>query len=232
MMNKPEILLIDDDEAFCASLRTYFSQSQLSVSVITDPTVADALDFSKYALLLLDLDMPLVHGADIIKKLPNKRRPVVVIVSGQDDLETRMRLLEDGADFFLSKPVELGELCLIAKRVIGRASDHAEDDRSVWTLHRAQYALSTPGGQKFGLTSAEYRLLERLFLLSPEVVPKEELAHAFTGDRGGMTIDFNRSLEVIISRLRSRLNSDFGAFPVKALRNVGYVFHGNCQIAE
>lgn len=231
-MNKPEILLIDDDEVFCANLKKYFSQAQLSVSVITDPTVADAIDFSKYALLLLDLDMPLVHGSEIIKKIPNKRRPVVVIVSGHNDLETRMQLLESGADFFLSKPVELGEICLIAKRAIGRASDKADDQTSTWVLHRAQYALSTPCGEKFGLTSAEYRLLERLFLSSPEVVPKEELAHAFSGDRGRVNIDFHRSLEVIISRLRSRLNSDFGAFPVKALRNVGYVFHGNCKIVE
>lgn len=231
MTRAPEILLVDDDEAFCTNLHSYFAAHGLPVSVITDPTVAAAIDFQRFRLVLLDLDMPYVSGLDIVARLPKLQRPLVIVVSGHSDIETRLALLDKGADFFIPKPVELHELWLIARRVISRAAA-AVDAGPLWILDRNQHMLETPGGERFGLSSSEFRVIERLIRNAPEVTAKDQLAEALTGRPDAVGPGFTRTLEVMISRMRMRFGSESEPFPVKALRNAGYVFHGHGAILE
>lgn len=230
MATSREILLIDDDETFCDNLRTYFCKQDLPVAVISDSSVASAIDFRKFKVLLLDLDMPAVSGLEIVQNLPSEQRPVVIVVSGHNDFETRMQLLDQGADFFIAKPVELEELCLIAKRALGRATT-TTDATADWQLHRARHSLTTPGGETFGLSSTEFRVLERLFQNAHDATSKNDLVEAATGRAGPVGTHQVRSLEVMISRMRARFGAS-SAFPVKSLRNVGYIFHSNGTILE
>jgi DNA-binding response OmpR family regulator len=156
MRDHPDILAIDDDQAFIADLKAYFQAQGISVAVISDPILSSALDFEKFRIVLVDLDMPGRSGQEVLAGIPAGRRPVVIIVSGHSDLETRIRLLDKGADFFMPKPVDLTELSLICRRILGRqVIDTGRHEH--WGLSRSKHTLSSPDGTVFGLTTSERR---------------------------------------------------------------------------
>ena len=232
MTKTADILLIDDDEHFCRSVKTYFKREGLQIATLSDPLIVQAIDLKKIKVILLDLDMPVVNGHEILEQLPKDQCPLIIIVSGHSDIDTRLDLLGSGADFFLSKPVDLGELCLIVKKALGRTSAKTSSTSSRWILERRQMCLVTPDHQTFGLSGTEFRVLEQLFQNSGEVTRKEVLIEVSTGFATPPTAQQVRSLEVLLSRLRKRFSTETVTFPVKSLRNVGYICHGNCEIKD
>lgn len=100
-----------------------------------------------------------------------------------------------------------------------------------WLPARSRYALISPADDCIGLSASEFRVFEALFSHAPEAVSKEELTEAATG-RLDVPKAYSRALEVLISRVRSRANTSDTKLPVKALRNAGYVFHGNARVID
>lgn len=225
MNDYPDILAIDDDQAFITDLKSYFRSEGIGVAIISDPFLSSALDFAKFKIVLLDLDMPGRSGLEVLVGMSPNQKPIVIVVSGHSDLETRIKVLDKGADFFMPKPVDLTELSLICRRILGRLITDAERDKP-WGLNRAKHTLSAPDGSVFGLTTSEFLILQLLFEARPNVVAKETLAKAVTAKDGPSAHAFYRSLEVMISRMRTRFSSPDLPLPIKALRNVGYIFHG------
>lgn len=223
MSGAAEIILIDDDTSFCDSVKAYFQNKGLSVLTVTDPRVAKALNFHHFRLVLLDIDMPELTGLDLLGDIRSSQKPFVIMVSGRNDEQTRLACLSQGADFFFPKPVLLEELSLVAKRVLGRTDSAVEGS---WTLLQANTALVTPDQRVIGLSAAEYRVMEQLMRNAPNPVSKEVLTEVVTGD-ASQAANFTRAIEVMISRLRTRTSLEETRLPVKALRNVGYVFHGS-----
>lgn len=222
-MEKAEVLLIDDDESFCGSVKRYFATKGLGVLSVHEPALAKAINFRHFRVILLDIDMPEVTGHELLQDIRISEKPIVIMVSGHNEEETRLKCLTQGADFFFSKPVHLQELSLVVQRALGRRE--VANDGTSWTLIQNQSAIATPDGRLVGLSSSEYRVIEQLIQKSPEPVSKEILTQVVTGDTT-QTASFSRALEVMISRLRSRTSNDEIRLPIKALRNVGYVFHG------
>lgn len=231
MPDHPEILAIDDDQTFLADLKTFFEGHGIGVAAVSDPVLTGSLDFEKFTVVLLDLDMPGRTGQEVLADISTHRRPIVIIVSGHSDLDTRIHLLEMGADFFLPKPVDLTEVLLICRRILGRQGGE-EDAGQNWVVSRSRHTLTSPNGTVFGLTSSEFRILELLFEASPGAISKDVLAQAVTSRSGTEAIAFHRSLEVMISRMRSRFSGPDHPLPIKALRNVGYMFHGQGTLGD
>lgn len=228
-----EILLVDDDKDFCDSVSNYFEMRGSDVITATDPRLLTSMDLNKFRVILLDIDMPRLSGLDVLKLIREQNDHVTTImVSGRSDLTTRLSSLDNGADFFMAKPIDLAELYLVVQRVVGREEEAAgNDSRACWQLSRSRHALVAPDGDEFGLSASEYRVLDLLFANSPEPVSREELTEAATG-RLDIAKTYSRALEVLISRLRTRSSSEGQKLPVKALRNAGYVFHGKAKIAD
>ena len=227
MSTTTDVLLIDDDASFCDSVKKYFQNRSIEIIAVSDPRLAKAVNFRHFKVILLDIDMPGISGQDLLRDIRTSENPIVIMVSGHSDEPTRLGCLNQGADFFFSKPVHLEELVLVVRRALGR-HDFAPDGQS-WTLVQNQSAVAMPDGHLVGLSSSEYRVLEQLIRQAPNPVSKEVLTQAVTGD-AGQTAAFTRALEVMISRLRKRASSDDVRLPIKALRNVGYVFHGSATI--
>lgn len=223
MSANTDVLLIDDDSSFCDSVKTYFAKRDLALLSVSDPRLAKALNFRHFRVILLDIDMPEITGQDLLRNIRTSEKPIVIMVSGHSDEDTRLGCLNQGADFFFSKPVHLEELSLVVRRALGR-NDVSHDGQS-WTLIQSQSALAMPDGHLVGLSSSEYRVIEQLIRHAPNPVSKEILTQVVTGN-AGQTAAFSRALEVMISRLRTRASNDDSRLPIKALRNVGYVFHG------
>lgn len=228
-----EILLVDDDKDFCDSVANYFEMRGSDVLTATDPRLLTSMNLNEFRVILLDIDMPRLPGLDVLKLIREQNDHVTTImVSGRSDLTTRLSSLDNGADFFMAKPIDLAELYLVVQRVVGREEEAASNDpRDCWQLSRSRHALVAPNGGEFGLSASEYRVLDLLFANSPEPVSREELTEAATG-RLDIAKTYSRALEVLISRLRTRSSSEGQKLPVKALRNAGYVFHGVCKMMD
>lgn len=231
MGQAPEILLVDDDSVFTSNLASYFALEGLSVFAVNDPSASAAIDFTQFRLLLLDLDMPAMSGKDVLRLLPDENRPLVIVISGHSDIETRMEVLAAGADFFVSKPANLQEVHLIALRALGR-STHAVTANQSWVLARTSLTLTAPSGASSGLSSSEFRILERLLENPAEPVSKEELIAAATGRPANKELTYTRTLEALISRMRRQYSTSKDNLIIKSVRNMGYVFHGNGMIVD
>lgn len=228
-----QVLLVDDDHDFCDSVASYFEGRGLAVLTATDARLLHSMDLDGLRVILLDIDMPRLSGLDALEVVRHQNDHVTTImVSGHSDLTTRLSCLDKGADFFMAKPVDLAELYLVVQRVVGQHDKGAQNDAlSGWRLSRSRHVLITPDGDEHGLSTGEFRVFELLLSNAPELVSKEELTEAATG-RIDLAKTYSRALEVLISRVRSRINSNEVKLPVKALRNAGYVFHGACEVVD
>ena len=227
------ILLVDDDHDFCESVESYFEGRGLSVLTATDARLLQNIDLSALRVILLDIDMPKVSGFDALEIIRRQNDQVTTImVSGHSDLTTRLSCLDQGADFFMAKPVDLAEVFLVVQRIVGQHNSEGKNGSiASWCLSRSRHVLITPDGDEHGLSTGEFRVFELLLSSAPELVSKEELTEAATG-RIDLAKTYSRALEVLISRVRSRVNANDVKLPVKALRNAGYVFHGNGTVVD
>lgn len=228
-----QVLLIDDDHDFCDSVASYFEERGVALLTATDARLLHSMDLDDLRVILLDIDMPRLSGLDALEVLRQQNDHVTTImVSGHSDLTTRLSCLDKGADFFMPKPVDLAELYLVVQRVVRQHNQEAQNDaRGYWRLSRSRHVLITPDGDEHGLSTGEFRVFELLLSNSPELVSKEELTEAATGQID-LAKTYSRALEVLVSRVRSRVSSKDLKLPVKALRNAGYVFHGACEVID
>lgn len=233
MGDRSQVLLVDDDHDFCDSVASYFEERGLAVLTATDARLLHSMDLDNLLVILLDVDMPRLSGLDALEIVRHHNDHVTTImVSGHCDLTTRLSCLDKGADFFMAKPVDLAELYLVVQRVVGQHDKEVQNDaRGCWRLSRSRHVLIAPDGEEHGLSTGEFRVFQLLLSSAPELVSKEELTEAATG-RIDLAKTYSRALEVLISRVRSRINSNEIKLPVKALRNAGYVFHGAGEMVD
>ena len=97
-----------------------------------------------------------------------------------------------------------------------------------WILNRTDYTLRSPSGKVVRLSSGEFAILNALIVEAPDFVSKDDLVKLVTANKIGDTSTSSlRSLEVMISKLRRQFSETDHPLPIKALRHVGYVFHGS-----
>ena len=227
----PDVLIIDDDVDFCGAVSDYLACQGIDALSATDPNILQLVNLDELQVILLDIDMPKLSGFDVLDQIRRRSSNVkIIMVSGYSDLNSRLRCLEEGADFFLAKPIDMHELALVTINARGKEKI-ATKTKTLWRLSRTAHSLFTPDGDKVGLSAGEYRVLKLLFENSPEVVSKEGLTRVATG-RDDHALAYGRALEVLVSRIRSRANFGPHKLPVKALRNIGYVFHGDGYIED
>ncbi|MDA9927265.1 winged helix-turn-helix domain-containing protein [Amylibacter sp.] len=123
--------------------------------------------------------------------------------------------------FFVTMATILNGFSYSAIKRSGQIIDKAK----VWSLQRANHTLTTPDGRIFVMSSSEFKVMELLIQGGVNGVSKEDLTHAAIGSMDVNHV-YSRALEVMISRLRSRVKLNGKTFPIKSVRNKGYIFHG------
>ena len=175
-----------------------------------------------YDLILLDLMLPKLDGLDVLRTLRrNSVRTPVLILTSRDDKETTVALLDSGADDYLTKPFDVGELVARCRALIRRAHGVAApvievDDLAV---HPEEMAV-TRAGRSITLTAMEYRLLEYMAHRPRAVLSKEELLEHLYDQNWEK---FSNVLEVYISSLRRKLNQKDLSPLIFTLKGRGYV---------
>ena len=218
------ILVIEDEPQLREQVQRQLQADGYTVDVSGDGK--DGLYLaSEYPLdaAIVDLGLPRISGIEIIKQLRllGKHLPILILTA-RGRWQDKVEGLEAGADDYLVKPFQMEELQARLKALLRRAVGSANN-----TLSCGQISLDLTAqtvalrGHPVELTSYEYRLLEYLIKQRGKVVPKSELAdYLYPHDQDR---DSN-VLEVLVGRLRRKLDPDGDLAPIETLRGRGYRF--------
>jgi two-component system response regulator PhoP len=178
---------------------------------------------SEYDSVLLDLMLPKLDGTEVLKRLRKggSRTPVLVLTA-RDEKESVVGLLNAGADDYLTKPFDLGELIARTKALIRRGKGQPSPTLTIGDLELNTVNRTVRrAGRPVTLTAMEYRVLEYLAHRPGAVVSKTELLehlYDYNWEK------FSNVIEVYISGLRRKLESGALARPlIHTLRGQGYM---------
>ena len=174
-------------------------------------------------LAIVDLGLPKLSGIALIQKLRAERRKLpVLVLTARGGWQDKVAGLEAGADDYLAKPFELPELLARVKALLRRSAQAATNVLRTGPLAIDMAAQSVHvDGAPVDVTAYEYRLLEYLARNRPRVVSKQELAdylYPHDEDRD------SNVLEVLVGRLRRKIDPDGTRAPLETVRGRGYRF--------
>jgi DNA-binding response OmpR family regulator len=175
-----------------------------------------------YDLILLDLMLPKLDGIGVLRALRRGGISVpVLILTSRDDKETTVALLEAGADDYLTKPFDVGEMVARCRALIRRAHGIAAPVIEVDDLVvHPEEMTATRAGRPLNLTAMEYRLLEYMAHRPRATLSKSELLEHLYDHNWEK---FSNVLEVYVSTLRRKLNTGGETPLIHTLKGRGYV---------
>jgi len=243
MNNNDHILIVDDDREIRELLAAYLEKNGMRATAVANGAqMRTALQTGSVDLIVLDLMLLGEDGLALCRELrAGKWRSVpVLMLTALDEEAERVAGLEMGADDYLTKPFAVRELLARIRAVLRRARmlpsnrEQAEVVQLLvfgdWQLDTIARHLIDAKGTMVALSGAEYRLL-RVFLDHPQrVLTRDQLLNLTQGRESDQ---FDRSIDLMISRLRQRLMDD-AREPryIKTLRSEGYILSVPVQIRE
>jgi len=219
------VLLIDDDGRLNALLTTYLGRFGFAVRAVTHPEQGlRVLKSDPPDLVVLDVMLPDIDGFTLCRKIRESSRIPIVMLTARGEVMDRIVGLELGADDYLPKPFEPRELLARMQAILRRGPGGETHERLRvgsldvnWATRSAQM-----DGRDLSLTTAEFELLGLLIRNRGRVLSRDRIINETRG------IDweaFDRSIDVLISRLRQKLGDDprHPAF-IRTVRGAGYLF--------
>jgi two-component system OmpR family response regulator len=225
-----KILVVDDDRGIRDVLAEFLTRHGYEVETVADGAEMDrALARSRPDLVVLDLMLPGENGLSICRRLAGRDRPPVVMLSAMGEDTDKIVGLELGADDYLAKPCNPRELlarirAVLRRRGEGRAGEPAAAaalEFCGWRLDLVRRELRSAEGLAVGLSNGEFHLLRALAERPMRVLSRDQLLDLA---RGEQTEQFDRSIDVQVSRLRRKLAEGSGADPIRTVRGEGYMF--------
>jgi two-component system OmpR family response regulator len=225
-MGAPAVLVVDDD----AELRELLTASLGLDGYAVTPaaSVAEALRAvaaTPPALALVDLGLPDAEGIELVRMLSSREPPIpVIVLTGRDDVDEKVRALRTGADDYVTKPFHISEVNARVEAVLRRAAAPAGSTEA-GTLRYADLVVDPEnvtvrrGDEPIALTPTEYRLLVYLIENAERVLSKSQILdriwqYDFGGDSG--------VVERFIWNLRRKV--DDGRAPlIRTVRGFGYL---------
>jgi DNA-binding response OmpR family regulator len=226
------IFVVDDDPGIREMLADYLTAAGHAVTTARDGRELDALVGAgaerRVDLFLLDVGLPGEDGFTLARSLRARFDAGIVMLTGQGELVDRVVGLEVGADDYLAKPVDLGELAARNAAVLRRRRPEGTAAGEVrfgaYRLDLRAFALHDAAGRLVDLSPMEVDLVAAFATNPGKVLSRSDLMQ-LAPPRGDDSLD--RSIDHRVTRLRRKLEAD-PARPqlIKTVRGVGYVFPG------
>ncbi|WP_104654664.1 response regulator [Ralstonia insidiosa] len=243
-MSQPDhILIVDDDREIRELVGTYLERNEMRVTLAANGReMRAALDKGSVDLVVLDLMLPGEDGLALCRDLragPRKNLPILMLTARNEEAD-RILGLEMGADDYLVKPFAARELLARVRSVLRRTRmlpPNLQITEAATVLAFGNWRLDTTARHLLdaqdvvvALSGAEYKLL-RVFLDHPQrVLSRDQLLNLTQGRDAEL---FERSIDLMVSRLRQRLGDDAREPKyIKTVRNGGYVFASTVEIRE
>jgi len=228
------ILIVEDDAEIGEFISLYLAAHDIQAQVAANAQAMDAaFSAGAYDLLILDLNLPGEDGLSICRRVRSERRIPIIILTAQSEDIDKILGLELGADDYIVKPFNSRELLARIRAVLRRTETPnvtAVDGRAVrqaylfsgWRVDVLAREVVAPCGIKVAMTGAEFDLLHALCENPNRVLTREQLINMTHGPTTG---PFERSIDVLISRLRQKIEADpkKPAF-IQTVRSEGYIF--------
>lgn len=213
------VLVVEDDALLGDAVHTGLRQAGFAVDWVQDGAAAElALNAENYAVVVLDLGLPRLSGLDVLTRLRQRRKAIpVLILTARDTVEDRIRGLDAGADDYLVKPFDMGELAARLRALVRRAGGVPAAVLRIGALEidPAAHRVAFRGGD-IALSPKEFSVLHVLALNAGKVVSRaqvEEQLYAW-----GEEIESN-AVEVHVHHLRRKLAPEL----IQTVRGVGYL---------
>jgi two-component system OmpR family response regulator len=227
----PHVLIVEDDQEVRSLIARYLREHSFSVGMVSNGREMDRyLAKNRVDLIVLDLMLPGEDGLSLCRRLRvNSAVPVVILTAKGEEFD-RILGLEMGADDYLPKPFSPRELLARINAVLRRqagafmASSGATAARlrfEGWTIDFRLRELRDPEGAQIPLTSAEFDLLQAFCERPGLILTRDNLLNMTRSRPAG---SFGRSVDVLVSRLRRKLDRTEGTSVIKTVRTGGYIF--------
>jgi len=218
------VLLIEDDRSTAQSIELMLNSE--SINVYKTDLGEEGVDLGKlydYDIILLDLNLPDMSGYDVLRTLRlAKIKTPILILSGLDGIEDKVKGLGFGADDYMTKPFHKEELVARIQAIVRRSQGHAQSVIAIGDLVvNLDKKTVEVAGARVHLTVKEYQMLELLALRKGTTLTKEMfLNHLY----GGMDEPDAKIIDVFICKLRKKLsNASNGCNYIETIWGRGYM---------
>lgn len=217
-----KLLYAEDEQAMSEAVTDILTYHKYIVDAVCNGK--DALDYAladSYDGMILDIMMPEMSGIEVLRELRKKGcRTPILLLTAKSQVEDKIEGLDAGADDYLPKPFEMGELLARIRAMLRRREEFTPDILTCGNLSlNMQSSQLSCGNRSFTLPRLEYRLMEQLMLNRGIYLSSDELMAKVWGYDSDAEIG---AVWVYISYLRKRLTALGANAEIKVKRGTGY----------
>ena len=215
------ILVVDDDDRIRDLVKQYLIDNKYLVTTAKDAFEAkEKIEIIKFDLIVLDIMMPKKSGLELTSEIKKKEANLpIILLTAKGLADERVTGLEFGADDYLSKPFEPKELLLRIKNILNKTLVRTKISKIVVGISSIDLDKHTidKNGKKYKINKAEKIILEKMINSSGKNFSRQEIGKL-------INIDKERSIDVIITRLRQKVETDSkNPQYLQTIRGSGYV---------
>jgi len=217
---KAHILIVDDDDRIRELVKQYLNNNEYLVTTASSAEDAKKkVDIIKFDIIVLDIMMPGQSGLDFTNENKKKINTPIILLTAKGEPSERIEGLEIGADDYLAKPFEPKELILRIKNILEKTK--SKNQRRVVSFSNINIDLNKlliiNKKQEYKINNTEKIILEKMINSPGETFSREEIGKL-------INIDKERSIDVIITRLRKKIEVDpKNPKFLQTIRGAGYV---------
>ena len=217
------ILLIEDEQKVSALLKRGLTSERYAVDVASDGI--EGLELAEtypYDLMILDLMVPRLSGAEVLQRVRRKNTFLpVLVLTARDSIDDKVKLFELGADDYLTKPFAFAELLMRVRALLRRGPVNRSSTLRVGELELDRLTQQVRrAGRRIELTAKEYALLEYLAANPGRVFSRTMIIeHVWDQSFDGIT----NIVDVYVRHLRSKVDSGQGVSYIRTVRGSGYM---------
>jgi DNA-binding response OmpR family regulator len=219
-----KILLAEDDINFGRSLASWLEAENFDVEwVLRGSHVLERLDTYSYDLIIMDWQLPETDGIEICQSFRRRGgRTPIIMLTGKDHVQDKVKGLESGADDYLSKPFEMAELLARLHSLLRRPPDYVGSTITVGDFEmNTRSRTIAKKGAVIKLQPKEYAIVEFLMRNQGKVFSTDELLKRIWTDSAGVS---SESLYTYMKTLRRKLAAGDEFCPIKTVHSQGYSF--------
>ena len=206
------------------SLKEKLAEAGFTVDVASDGEegLFGALEFP-LDVAIVDLGLPKVSGLEVIRRVREQRKSYpILILTARDRWQDKVEGLQAGADDYVAKPFHFEEVLARVQALLRRSGGWASPELACGAVSLDTRAQTVKvNGTPVELTTFEYRILEHLMLRAGEVISKTELTERLYDEESERD---SNVIEVLVGRLRRKLDPQDTVKPIETLRGRGYRF--------
>ena len=216
------LLLAEDEPDLLEALTAILEHSRYTVDAVDNGT--DALSYAmtgQYDGLILDIMMPGMDGLAVLERLRAARiNTPALFLTAKTQVDDRIRGLDAGADDYISKPFDMGELLARVRAMMRRKEEFTPNELKYGDLilSRTDYTIRTENNAPLSLSGREFQMLEMLMLTPGQVISPDRFMDSIWSD-GEAESDI---VWVYISNLRKKLHKAGSSVEIRSLRGLGY----------